>query len=63
MQTKFVGAEFEPLPGLKVKFINAGHIVGAVCIYLQYAVSTMLGLKHLTYNFKRFVYHQAQIAT
>jgi IS5 family transposase len=25
------------------------------------AVSTMLGLKHLTYNFKRFLYHQAQI--
>jgi RNase P/RNase MRP subunit POP5 len=25
------------------------------------AVSAMLGLKHLTYNLKRFVYHQAQI--
>jgi IS5 family transposase len=25
------------------------------------AVSAMLGLKHLTYNFKRFLYHQAQI--
>jgi IS5 family transposase len=26
------------------------------------AVEAMLGLKHLTYNFKRFLYHQAQIA-
>ncbi|BAU14276.1 transposase IS4 family protein [Leptolyngbya sp. NIES-3755] len=26
------------------------------------AVSAMLELKHLTYNFKRFLYHQAQLA-
>lgn len=26
------------------------------------AVSAMLGLKHLTYNFKRFLYHQAQVS-
>jgi len=42
MQTQPVGAEFEPLPGLKVRFINAGHIVGAVCIHLRYKDRTLL---------------------
>ncbi|MHC5932423.1 MBL fold metallo-hydrolase, partial [Nostoc sp.] len=32
LDTQPIGAEFEPLPGLKVRFINAGHIVGAACI-------------------------------
>jgi len=35
LETQAIGQEFYPLPGLKVKFINAGHIVGAACIYLQ----------------------------
>jgi Cft2 family RNA processing exonuclease len=29
-------------PGLKVRFINAGHIVGAACIYLQYGDRSLL---------------------
>ena len=36
LETEPIGHDFEPLPGLKVRFINAGHIVGAACIYLQY---------------------------
>jgi Cft2 family RNA processing exonuclease len=36
LETQSIGVDFEPLPGLKVKFINAGHIVGAACIYMQY---------------------------
>ena len=36
LETEPVGQEFEPLPGLKVRFISAGHIVGAACIYLRY---------------------------
>lgn len=36
LETQPIGVEFEPLPGLTVKFINAGHIVGAACIYLKY---------------------------
>ncbi|WP_341531696.1 MBL fold metallo-hydrolase (plasmid) [Nostoc sp. UHCC 0302] len=42
LETQPIGVEFEPLPGLKVKFINAGHIVGAACIYLQYGNRTIL---------------------
>jgi Cft2 family RNA processing exonuclease len=44
LDTQPIGAEFEPLPGLKVRFINAGHIVGAACIHLQ------LGNKSLLYT-------------
>jgi len=36
LETQPVGEDFEPLPGLKVRFINAGHILGAACVYLQY---------------------------
>ena len=36
LETERVGVDFEPLPGLKVRFINAGHILGAACIYLKY---------------------------
>lgn len=36
LETQPIGVDFEPLPGLKVRFINAGHIVGAACIYMQY---------------------------
>ena len=36
LETQAIGEDFEPLPGLKVRFINAGHIVGAACIYMQY---------------------------
>jgi Cft2 family RNA processing exonuclease len=34
--------EFEPLPGLIVKMIPAGHIVGAMCIHLQYGDRSLL---------------------
>lgn len=34
LETQPVGIDFEPLPGLKVRFINAGHILGAACIYM-----------------------------
>ena len=34
LETQPVGVDFEPLPGLKVRFINAGHILGAACIYM-----------------------------
>ena len=36
LETQPIGVDFEPLPGLKVRFINAGHILGAACIYLRY---------------------------
>jgi Cft2 family RNA processing exonuclease len=42
LQTQGVGADFYPLPGLKVRFIAAGHIVGAVCIYLEYGDRSLL---------------------
>lgn len=35
LETEQPGSDFEPLPGLKVRFINAGHIVGAACIYIK----------------------------
>jgi Cft2 family RNA processing exonuclease len=34
--------EFEPLPGLIVKMIPAGHIVGAMCIHLQYGDRSLI---------------------
>lgn len=42
LQTQPVGVDFSPLPGLKVRFIHAGHIVGAACIYLQYGNRSLL---------------------
>lgn len=42
LETQPIGVEFEPLPGLTVKFINAGHIVGAACIYLKYGNRSLL---------------------
>lgn len=42
LETQPVGKDFEPLPGLKVRFINAGHIVGAACIYLRYGERSLL---------------------
>lgn len=36
LETQPIGQDFEPLPGLKVRFIHAGHILGAACIYLRY---------------------------
>jgi Cft2 family RNA processing exonuclease len=42
LETEPVGKDFEPLPGLKVRFINAGHIVGAACIYLRYGERSLL---------------------
>jgi uncharacterized protein len=42
LQTQAVGEDFSPLPGLKVRFIPAGHIVGAVCIYLEYGDRSLL---------------------
>lgn len=42
METVPIGLEFSPLPGLKVRFINAGHILGAACIYLEYGERTLL---------------------
>lgn len=42
LETEPIGQDFEPLPGLKVRFINAGHIVGAACIYLRYGDRTLL---------------------
>lgn len=36
LETQPIGVDFEPLPGLIVRFINAGHILGAACIYLRY---------------------------
>jgi len=42
METVPVGVDIEPLPGLFVRFINAGHILGAACIYLRYGERTLL---------------------
>ncbi len=42
LETEPVGQDFEPLPGLLVRFINAGHILGAACIYLRYGQRTLL---------------------
>ncbi len=42
LQTQPVGIDFCPLPGLKVRFIHAGHIVGAACIYMQYGNRSIL---------------------
>ncbi len=42
LETYPVGQEFELLPGLQVRFINAGHIVGAACIYLRYGKRSLL---------------------
>ena len=42
LETYPVGQDFEPLPGLKVRFINAGHVVGAACIYLRYGKRSLL---------------------
>ncbi len=42
LQTQAVSEDFHPLPGLKVRFIPAGHIVGAVCIYLEYGDRSLL---------------------
>jgi Cft2 family RNA processing exonuclease len=42
LETQPIGKDFEPLPGLFVRFINAGHILGAACIYLRYGERTLL---------------------
>jgi Cft2 family RNA processing exonuclease len=42
LETEPLGQDFEPLPGLIVRFINAGHIVGAACIYLRYGDRSLL---------------------
>jgi len=42
LETQPVATDFEPLPGLQVRFIRAGHIVGAACIYLRYGDRTLL---------------------
>ncbi|WP_310487561.1 MBL fold metallo-hydrolase [Chamaesiphon sp. VAR_69_metabat_338] len=42
LQTEPVGVDFSPLPGLTARFIHAGHIVGAACIYLQYGNRSIL---------------------
>lgn len=42
LETEQPGRDFEPLPGLKVRFINAGHIVGAACIYIRYGSRSLL---------------------
>jgi Cft2 family RNA processing exonuclease len=42
LQTQPVGVDFSPLPGLTVRFIHAGHIVGAACIYMQYGNRSIL---------------------
>ncbi len=42
LETQQAGGDFEPLPGLKVRFINAGHIVGAACIYIRYGDRSLL---------------------
>ncbi|MDP8964734.1 MAG: MBL fold metallo-hydrolase [Cyanobacteriota bacterium] len=42
LETEPIGIDFEPLPGLKVRFINAGHILGAACIYLKYGDRSLL---------------------
>ena len=42
LETQPVGVDFSPLPGLTVRFIHAGHIVGAACIYLEYGNRSLL---------------------
>lgn len=42
LETEPTNREFEPLPGLKVRFINAGHILGAACIYLTYGERSLI---------------------
>jgi Cft2 family RNA processing exonuclease len=42
LQTQPIGVDFSPLPGLTVRFIHAGHIVGAACIYMQYGNRSIL---------------------
>ncbi len=42
LQTQPVGVDFSPLPGLTMRFIHAGHIVGAACIYMQYGNRSIL---------------------
>jgi Cft2 family RNA processing exonuclease len=42
LQTQPVGVDFSPLPGLTVRFIHAGHIVGAACIYMEYGNRSIL---------------------
>lgn len=42
METVPVGVDIEPLPELVVRFINAGHILGAACIFIQYGERTLL---------------------
>ncbi|NEP00745.1 MAG: MBL fold metallo-hydrolase [Symploca sp. SIO2E9] len=42
LETQAIGEDFEPLPGLKVRFINAGHILGAACIYMSYGTRSLL---------------------
>ena len=42
LQTQPVGVDFSPLPGLTVRFIHAGHIVGAACIYMAYGNRSIL---------------------
>jgi Cft2 family RNA processing exonuclease len=42
LETEPIGQDFEPLPGLTVRFINAGHIMGAACIYLRYGQRSLL---------------------
>lgn len=42
LETEPIGQDFEPLPGLKVRFIHAGHILGAACIYIRYGERSLL---------------------
>jgi Cft2 family RNA processing exonuclease len=42
LETQPIARDFQPLPGLTVRFINAGHIVGAACIYLKYGERSLL---------------------
>lgn len=42
LETFAIGVDFSPLPGLKVRFINAGHILGAACVYLEYGERSLL---------------------
>ncbi|NET05553.1 MAG: MBL fold metallo-hydrolase, partial [Symploca sp. SIO2B6] len=42
LETQDIGEDFEPLPGLTVRFINAGHILGAACVYMSYGKRSLL---------------------
>lgn len=42
LETQPIGVDFEPLPGLTVRFINAGHILGAACVYLRYGERSLV---------------------